>query len=297
MAPNPCVGAAVLSGGRVVARGFHERWGGPHAEVQALAAARARGEEAGDTVVCTLEPCSTQGKTGACTDVLLAAGLSRVVVGAHDPDARHRGRGLELLRERGLECLELTRGAPLDQVAPHFLAWNATERVRRPRPWVIAKWAQTRSGQLTPPADVGEGRWISGPESLAEVHGMRGRVDAILTGVGTVLRDDPRLTVRPPGGPIHPAPARGAGQRPAHRARGAALLDPDGLRGGGRRRRVAVSAGPAPPPRATGPSRASVPRSTACVPTTTAARACARPWNPCGTSACGACWWRRGRRC
>ncbi|HZO07828.1 MAG TPA: RibD family protein, partial [Myxococcota bacterium] len=84
---------------------------------------------------------------------------------------------------------------------PHFLAWTSDDRLRRPRPWTIAKWAQTRTGQLAPPPGVGGGRWISGPESQREVQVVRGRVDAIVTGVGTVLRDDPRLTVRPPGDP------------------------------------------------------------------------------------------------
>jgi len=200
VAPNPCVGAAVLSGTALVARGFHERWGGPHAEIQALAAARALGEAGRfDTLVSTLEPCSSADKTGPCTEAILEAGVRRVVVGALDPDRRHRGRGLALLEQMGVEVQLLSGSAPLETVAPHFLRWTAVERVGRPRPWVIAKWAQTRSGQLTPPKGVGGGRWISGPESLAEVQELRGRVDAIVTGVGTVLADDPRLTVRPPG--------------------------------------------------------------------------------------------------
>ena len=201
VAPNPCVGAALVSGERVVARGFHERFGGRHAEMQALAGARALGDPAGrfDTLICTLEPCSTQGKTAACTAALLEAGVRRVVVGALDPDPRHRGKGLELMMEMGVEVDVLATGSPLEVVSPHFLRWNAVERVRRPRPWTLAKWAQTRTGQLSPPLDVGEGRWISGPESLAEVQELRGNVDAILTGLGTVLADDPRLTVRPPG--------------------------------------------------------------------------------------------------
>jgi diaminohydroxyphosphoribosylaminopyrimidine deaminase/5-amino-6-(5-phosphoribosylamino)uracil reductase len=109
-----------------------------------------------------------------------------------------------MLQEQGIK-VELWEGlAPLAAVAPHFLAWNAQERLRRPRPWTIAKWAQTRTGQLVPPQGVGGGRWISGPEALQEVQVLRGRVDAIVTGVGTVLVDDPRLTVRPPGDPSRP---------------------------------------------------------------------------------------------
>ncbi len=201
VAPNPCVGAAVLSAGKVVARGFHEVWGGPHAEVQALAAA-ARTDTPPvewDLLVVTLEPCSSEGKTAACTDAILASGIRRVVVGELDPDSRHQGRGIERLREAGLEVYLLEGHAPLSSVAPHFLAWNRVDRLRRPRPWLIAKWAQTRTGQLQPPEDVGEGRWISSMISQEEVHRLRGRVDALVTGVGTVLADDPRLTVRAPG--------------------------------------------------------------------------------------------------
>lgn len=207
VAPNPCVGAAVLSGDRVIARGFHEVWGGNHAEIAALEAARASGVPASrwDALLVTLEPCSTRGKTPPCVEAVLASGIPRVIVGEVDPDPRHRGAGLNALRDAGLQVMLLEGEAPLRKVAPHFLKWTSDDRLRRPRPWIIAKWAQTRTGQMTPPPEIGSGRWISGPESQREVQVMRGRVDAIVTGVGTVLRDDPRLTVRPPGDPSrHP---------------------------------------------------------------------------------------------
>jgi len=206
VAPNPCVGAAVIAGGQVIARGFHERWGGPHAEVEALAAAVASGvpSSSWEALVVTLEPCSSHGKTPPCTDAILASGIRRVIVGALDPDPRHRGAGLRLLQEAGIEVDFVPRASELDRTAPHFLRWVDVDRQRRPRPWTIAKWAQTRSGQLTPPPAVGGGRWISGPESLREVQLLRGRVDAIVTGVTTVLHDDPRFTVRPPGDPSKP---------------------------------------------------------------------------------------------
>ncbi len=201
VAPNPCVGAAVLSDGVEIARGFHEVWGGPHAEIGALEAAAGSGvsREHWDTLVVTLEPCSTVGKTPSCTEAVLRSGVRRVVVAELDPDPRHRGRGLELLHDQGIEVVHLPGAAPLDVIAPHFVRWTRPERIRRGRPWTIAKWAQTRTGQLTPPADVGQGRWISSSDSLERVHVMRSRVDAIVTGVGTVMSDDPRLTVRPPG--------------------------------------------------------------------------------------------------
>ena len=212
VAPNPCVGAAVLAGGQVIGRGFHEVWGGPHAEVAAIAAADQSGVPRSDwdLMVVTLEPCSSRGKTGPCVDAVLATGIRHVVVGAIDPDLRHAGRGIEALREAGVE-VEFFASRPeapgswaLEAVAPHFLRWTDHERLRRPRPWMVAKWAQTRTGQLSPPEDIGEGRWISGPASLAEVQLLRGRVDAIVTGIGTVQADDPRLSVRPPGDASRP---------------------------------------------------------------------------------------------
>lgn len=200
VAPNPCVGAAVLSQGQVVARGYHRVWGGPHAEVEALANAQASGVPAAewDTLVVTLEPCSTTGKTPPCTEAILATGIRTVVAGALDPDLRHRGRGLQLLQERGCDVYLSEGSARLEVVAPHFLRWTSRERLRRPRPWTIAKWAQTLSGHLSPPEGVGDGRWISGPAALADVQILRSRVDAVVTGVGTILNDNPRLTVRPP---------------------------------------------------------------------------------------------------
>jgi diaminohydroxyphosphoribosylaminopyrimidine deaminase/5-amino-6-(5-phosphoribosylamino)uracil reductase len=198
VAPNPCAGAAVLSDGVEIGRGFHRLWGDPHAEVLAIEAARASGvpRERWDTLVVTLEPCSSHGKTPPCTEAILREPFRRVVLGALDPDPRHRGRGPEELRARGLEVVFLRGAAPLERAAPHFLEWTRPDRLRRSLPWLIAKWAQTRTGQLSPPPGAGDGRSITGPEAHAEVQRLRARVDAILTGVGTVLADDPRLSVR-----------------------------------------------------------------------------------------------------
>ena len=201
VAPNPCVGCALLAGGEVVARGYHEVYGERHAEIQALDTALQSTSTHGapDTLVVTLEPCSSHGKTPPCVDRIIASGIRHVVVGALDPDRRHRGEGLRILREAGLDVVLLDGASPLAKIAPHFLAWTDPDRMRRARPWTIAKWAQTRTGQLAPPLEVGGGRWISAPEALREVQTLRGRVDAIVTGVGTVLSDNPRLTVREPG--------------------------------------------------------------------------------------------------
>lgn len=207
VAPNPCVGAALLSGGQVVARGFHRSWGGPHAELEVFASARSLGIDLAscDTLVVTLEPCSSHGKTPPCVDEVLRHGIRNVVVGALDPDPRHRGKGLEQLQAAGVEVGLVPNAAALDQIAPHFLEWTSYERLCRPRPWTILKWAQTLSGHLLPPEDIGSGRWISGVESLLEVQALRAHVDAIVTGIGTVLADDPRLSLREaPAGAIAP---------------------------------------------------------------------------------------------
>jgi diaminohydroxyphosphoribosylaminopyrimidine deaminase/5-amino-6-(5-phosphoribosylamino)uracil reductase len=140
--------------------------------------------------------------------VRLASGIRTVVAGALDPDVRHRGKGLELLQARGVDVYLSEGSARLEDVAPHFLRWTARDRVRRPRPWTIAKWAQTLSGHLSPPEDLGGGRWISGPAALADVQLLRSRGDAVVTGVGTILADDPRLTLRPPASLAGKPPAR-----------------------------------------------------------------------------------------
>ncbi len=198
VAPNPTVGAAILSEGLVIARGYHEYWGGPHAEVRAIEAAHKSGVPASawDTLVVTLDPCTSFGKTPPCTDLVLTSGIPHIVSGSSDPDPRERGKALEMLRLAGRR-VESLAATPVERWAPHFVRWIGHERLRRPRPWTIAKWAQTRSGHLNPPAEIGDGRWISGPQALAQVQVLRSRVDAIVTGVSTVLADDPRLTLRP----------------------------------------------------------------------------------------------------
>ncbi|MCA9002331.1 MAG: bifunctional diaminohydroxyphosphoribosylaminopyrimidine deaminase/5-amino-6-(5-phosphoribosylamino)uracil reductase RibD, partial [Planctomycetes bacterium] len=201
VAPNPCVGAAILARGEVIGIGYHETYGGPHAEIQAMEAARQSGipECDWDTIAITLEPCSTTGKTPPCVEAILRTGIRNVVVSQLDPNPDHEGRGLRLLEAAGLQVRVMDGIARLKDVSPHFLRWMANERVRRPRPWMIAKWAQTMTGQMRPPADVGQGRWISSQESLEEVMLLRSKVEAIVAGVGTVLSDNPRYTVRPPG--------------------------------------------------------------------------------------------------
>jgi diaminohydroxyphosphoribosylaminopyrimidine deaminase/5-amino-6-(5-phosphoribosylamino)uracil reductase len=189
--PNPAVGAVVIDSGlRVLGEGWHGVFGGPHAEVEALAAAGSRAR--GATLVVTLEPCCHHGQTPPCTDAVLASGVARVVVGIEDPSPHADGSGLAMLREAGLE---VEVGVAADSVrrfnAP-FLHLVSTSR-----PWVHAKWAMTLDGRIA--TSGGESQWISGEESRGLVHQLRGRVDAVVVGIGTALADDPLLTARPPG--------------------------------------------------------------------------------------------------
>ena len=187
--PNPAVGAVIVRGGRVLARGYHHAAGQPHAEIEALRALRHPGQARGATIYVTLEPCSTHGRTPPCTDAILRAGLARAVIGATDPNPRHAGRGVGLLEAGGVEVRAGVLEEDCRRLNRPFNRWIVTGR-----PWVIAKVALTLDGRLTRPP--GEDRWLSGPAARAHAHRQRARVDAILVGAGTVRADDPRLTVR-----------------------------------------------------------------------------------------------------
>ncbi len=188
--PNPMVGAVVVRGGRLVADGHHARFGGPHAEVVALAAA---GEAArGATAYVTLEPCCHHGKTPPCTDALIRAGVARVVAAMRDPFPRVDGGGFARLAEAGIAVEVGPLGAEARRLNAAYL-----KRVASGRPFVVAKWAMTLDGKIA--ARTGRSAWISGPRSRALVHEVRGRMDAIVVGVGTAIADDPSLTARPPG--------------------------------------------------------------------------------------------------
>jgi len=188
--PNPMVGCVLVNNGAIVGEGWHQRFGGPHAEIKAIAAA---GEKArGAVAYVSLEPCCHQGKTGPCTQALVTAGVKRVVVGCEDPNPQVAGKGVAALREEGVsvESSDLTEQAT-ELIAPF------SKLVTTGRPWVIAKWAMTLDGKLA--TRTGSSQWISGKPSRTVVHQLRGRVDAILVGRGTAEHDDPSLTARPPG--------------------------------------------------------------------------------------------------
>jgi diaminohydroxyphosphoribosylaminopyrimidine deaminase/5-amino-6-(5-phosphoribosylamino)uracil reductase len=187
--PNPRVGCVVVRDGEVVGEGFHLRAGEPHAEANALADARARGNDpCGATVFVTLEPCNAHGRTPPCVDALIAAGVARVMVAMRDPNPR-QARGGDRLREAGID---VDFGLCEDEARELNIGF--VSRMARGRPWVRVKLAASLDGRTA--LANGESQWITGPEARADGHAWRARACAILTGVGTVLQDDPQLTVR-----------------------------------------------------------------------------------------------------
>ena len=187
--PNPAVGALIVRGGRILARGYHHAAGQPHAEIEAIRALKNPSQARGATIYVTLEPCSTHGRTGPCTEAIQRAGLRRVVVGATDPNPAHAGRGLSLLSAAGIEVISGVLDEECTRLNRAFNKWIITGQ-----PWIIAKAALTLDGRLTRPP--GEDRWLSGSRARAHAHWQRSQVDAILIGAGTLRADNPRLTVR-----------------------------------------------------------------------------------------------------
>lgn len=188
--PNPAVGAIIVKDGKVVARGWTQPGGRPHAEAVALAAA---GEAAkGATLYVSLEPCAHRSERGpACADLVAASGLARVVVGCGDPDPRTAGDGLARVRQAGIDC-ELAGNAACRESLSGYLT-----RTRLGRPHVTLKLAMSEDGCLARPK--GESQWITGEAARAHTHAMRAKMDAILVGGGTLRADTPRLDVRLPG--------------------------------------------------------------------------------------------------
>jgi diaminohydroxyphosphoribosylaminopyrimidine deaminase / 5-amino-6-(5-phosphoribosylamino)uracil reductase len=187
--PNPAVGCVLTRAGKIIGRGWHRRAGEPHAEIEALRSLNPPQLAGGATAYITLEPCSTHGRTPPCVSALIAAGISRVVVGAIDPNPAHRGRGLDLLRRAGLEVTRDVLAEECAALNPEFHHFMSTGL-----PWVIAKCGLSLDGRLTRPP--GESQWLTSAAARADAMKLRGRVDAILVGAATVRADDPALTVR-----------------------------------------------------------------------------------------------------
>jgi diaminohydroxyphosphoribosylaminopyrimidine deaminase / 5-amino-6-(5-phosphoribosylamino)uracil reductase len=189
--PNPPVGAVLVDDHRnLIAEGWHQRFGGPHAEIEAIAEAGERAR--GATLFVSLEPCSHQGKTGPCTEAIVRVGIRKVVVALRDPFPEVDGKGIERLRSLGIEVEVGLLAKEAAHLAAPFLKLITTAR-----PWVRAKWAMSLDGKIA--THAGDSRWISNEMSRAVVHRLRGRMDAIVVGAGTALRDDPLLTARPAG--------------------------------------------------------------------------------------------------
>lgn len=185
--PNPNVGCVIVKAGRVIGEGWHERAGEAHAEVRALAAATESPE--GATVYVTLEPCAHTGRTGPCADALVNARVARVVASIEDPNPEVAGRGLARLRDAGIRVDVGLMAAEAREAHRGFLS-----RMTRGRPWIRLKAAASLDGRIA--LANGVSRWITGEEARHDVHRWRARSCAMLTGIGTVLADDPELTVR-----------------------------------------------------------------------------------------------------
>ncbi|MCK5942201.1 MAG: bifunctional diaminohydroxyphosphoribosylaminopyrimidine deaminase/5-amino-6-(5-phosphoribosylamino)uracil reductase RibD [Planctomycetes bacterium] len=191
--PNPRVGCLLLRDGEVVARGWHEFFGGRHAEAMALEELRRKGAQA-DTAVVTLEPCTTPmgvdgKKTPPCAQALIDAGIQRVVIGTVDPDPRHRRAGIDMLEEAGIDVLDGVLASQCDALYAPF-----RKALKLDRPWMLCKWAMTLDGKTAAP--TGEARWISGPEARRKTHELRAHCDGVMVGFRTAQIDDPELTVR-----------------------------------------------------------------------------------------------------
>ncbi len=219
--PNPMVGCVIARGGSVIGAGWHQRFGGPHAEVEALAAcaggaagmAGARGASGatGATACVTLEPCCHAGsgkKTPPCAPALIAAGVTRVVVGCLDPNPKVNGGGVAALRAAGIDVEVGALEAECRQLIAPFIALT-----RLGRPYVTVKWAVSADGKVAGPG--GRRTAISNEFSMAAVHGLRARCDAILVGIGTALADDPMLTARAVDSELRGRPASATGAKEA----------------------------------------------------------------------------------
>jgi len=185
--PNPMVGAVIVKDRKVIAKGYHKNFGGPHAEVIALGKAKKKAD--GATMYVTLEPCSYFGKTPPCVDRIIDSGIKEVVIGMEDPNPLNSGRGIRELRAHGIRVKKNVLYDKVRRMNRDFIS-----RVNRKRPLISVKVAQSIDGKIA--ASSGDSKWISSPKSRAMVHKLRAKHDAIMIGIGTLLKDNPRLTVR-----------------------------------------------------------------------------------------------------
>ncbi|MBL7214587.1 MAG: bifunctional diaminohydroxyphosphoribosylaminopyrimidine deaminase/5-amino-6-(5-phosphoribosylamino)uracil reductase RibD [Phycisphaerae bacterium] len=201
--PNPAVGCVIVKNGEIIGQGLHEKFGGPHAEINALSDCQKNGQNpAGATMYVTLEPCSHTRKTPPCTQAVIKAGIKKVIIASKDPTKLASG-GIQQLKEAGVKVeTGLCREQAEQLNAPFY------KHARTGLPWVIVKWAQSIDGKLAWRNPPKTGHWISNEKSRADVHRLRKKVQGILTGIDTVIADNPKLTVRIEGQPIDRPPLR-----------------------------------------------------------------------------------------
>jgi len=193
--PNPAVGCLIEKSGRIIGRGKHERYGGPHAEINALTDCHSRRTDPeGATIYVTLEPCCHRGKTGPCSEAIIRAKPAEVVIAAQDPSAHADGTGIRQLREAGIRVTVGVCAAEARRLNAPFYHFVQTGKT-----WIVLKWAQSLDGKLAH-VDPTRNPWISGEQSRADAHRLRRRTQAILVGINTVLIDNPLMTPRPSGG-------------------------------------------------------------------------------------------------
>lgn len=185
--PNPMVGCVIAQHNQIIGQGYHRRFGGPHAEINALRSCKKKTK--GATMYVTLEPCNHRGKTPPCSDALIHAGIARVVVANRDPHDIVKNKGIRQLRKEGVQVdVGILAKESTEILAPYLI------HIKHHRPYVIVKWAQSLDGKLA--TNAGQSKWISCETSRKKVHRLRARMDGVLVGIETVLKDNPKLTAR-----------------------------------------------------------------------------------------------------
>ncbi|ADL52542.1 bifunctional diaminohydroxyphosphoribosylaminopyrimidine deaminase/5-amino-6-(5-phosphoribosylamino)uracil reductase RibD [Clostridium cellulovorans] len=193
VSPNPMVGAVIVKNGEIIGEGYHKQYGGPHAEVNAIASVSDNGELEGSTIYVTLEPCCHYGKTPPCTKAIIDNKIKTVVIGTLDPNPLVAGKGVEILRAEGIEVIVGVLEEECLKINESFMKYIKTKT-----PFVIMKAAMTLDGKIA--TSTGDSKWITNEESRINVHKLRNKVSGIMVGINTVLKDDPELTCRLEGG-------------------------------------------------------------------------------------------------
>lgn len=190
--PNPMVGCVIVRDGEIIGRGFHRKAGEAHAEINALRDAVDHGHDLrGAVLYVTLEPCSSYGRTPPCTEAIIKSGISKVVIGALDPNPKHAGKGVDVLKSHGIECICGVENSSCCDINRHFFRW-----ITSGKPFVILKMASTLDGKIAAPD--GDSKWVTGSEARRRVQQLRRLSDAIMVGGNTLRHDHPQLTVREP---------------------------------------------------------------------------------------------------